>query len=127
MDYTDAISIKFSNGATGSFSGCAYVPKDFGGTFYITVHGTKGTLYLDTEIKRERLLIRLNDGDDIEYEIKEGQGTMAYSTETPINTFVDLCLNKSYINHANAEVGLKTVKTLDAIYRSIKSEQVEKV
>ena len=65
--------------------------------------------------------------DDIEYEIKEGQGTMAYSTETPINTFVDICLNKSYINHANSEVGLKTVKVLDAVYRSIKSERVEKV
>ena len=53
VDYTNAISVRFSNGATGAFSGCAFVPKDFGGTFYITVHGTKGTLYLDTEI-RER-------------------------------------------------------------------------
>ena len=127
VDYTDAISVKFSNGATGSFSGCAYVPKDFGGTFYITVHGTKGTLYLDMEIKRERLLIRLNDGEDIVYEIGEGQGTMAYSTEAPLNTFVDICLNKSSENHANAEIGLKTVKVLDAIYRSIKSEKVEEV
>ena len=56
---------------TGSFSGSAFVPKDFGGTFYITVHGTKGTLYLDMEIKRERLLIRLNDGNEIRDEIKE--------------------------------------------------------
>ena len=127
VDYTDAISVRFSNGATGSFSGCAYVPKDFGGTFYITIHGTKGTLYLDMEIKRERLLIRLNDGDDIEDEIKEGHGTMAYNTETAINTFVDICLNKNYINHANSEIGLKTVKVLDAIYRSIESEKVEKV
>ena len=44
------------------------------------------------EIKRERLLIRLNDGSEINDEIKEGDGTMAYSTETPINTFVDICL-----------------------------------
>ena len=127
VDYTDAISVKFSNGATGSFSGCAYVPKDFGGTFYINVHGTKGTLYLDMEIKRERLLIRLNDGNNIEDEISEGEGTMSYSTETPINTFVDICLNKNYQNHANSEIGLKTVKVLDAIYRSMKTESVEKV
>ena len=79
------------------------------------------------EIKRERLLIRLNDGNDIEDEIKEGQGTMAYSTEAPINTFVDICLNKKFENHANSEIGLKTVKILDAVYRSIKSEQVEEV
>ena len=127
VDYTDAISVKFSNGATGSFSGCAYVPKGFGGTFYITVHGTKGTLYLDMEIKRERLLIRLNDGNEIYDEIKEGDGTMAYSTEAPLNTFVDICLNKKVENHANAEIGLKTVKVLDAIYRSMKSERVEKI
>jgi len=127
VDYTDAISVKFNNGATGSFSGCAFVPKDFGGTFYINIHGTKGTLYLDMEIKRERLLVRLNDGSEIIDEIKEGQGTMAYSTETPINTFVDICLNKDIVNHANSEIGLKTVKVLDAIYRSIKSEKVELV
>ena len=48
------------------------------------------------EIKRERLLIRLNDGNNIEDEISEGEGTMSYSTETPINTFVDICLNKNY-------------------------------
>ena len=127
VDYTDAISVKFSNGATGSFSGCAYVPKDFGGTFYITVHGTEGTLYLDMEIKRERLLIRLNDGSEINDEIKEGDGTMAYSTKAPLDTFVDICLSKEVDNHANADIGLKTVKVLDAIYRSMKSEKVEKI
>ena len=127
VDYTDAISVKFTNGATGSFSGCAYVPKDFGGTFYITVHGTQGTLYLDMEIKRERLLIRLNDGSEINDEIKEGDGTMAYSTKAPLDTFVDICLGKQVENHANADIGLKTVKVLDAIYRSIKSEKVEKI
>ena len=60
-------------------------------------------------------------------EISEGEGTMSYSTETPINTFVDICLNKNYKNHANSEIGLKTVKVLDAIYRSMKTESVEKV
>ena len=69
VDYTNAISMKFSNGATGSFSGSAFVPKDFGGTFYITVHGTLGVLYLDMEVKRERLFVRLNNGDNINYEI----------------------------------------------------------
>jgi len=127
VDYTNAISVKFTNGATGSFSGSAFVPKDFGGTFYITVHGTNGALYLDMEIKRERLLIRLNDGNEINDEIKEGGGTMAYTTENPLNTFVDICLNKNVKNHGNAEIGLKTVKVLDAVYRSMKSEKMEKI
>ena len=72
VDYTNAVSMKFSNGATGSFSGSAFVPKDFGGTFYITVHGTLGVLYLDMELKRERLFVRLNNGEKINYEYRRG-------------------------------------------------------
>ena len=49
---------------------------------------------LDMEIKRERLLIRLNDGKEITEEISEGEGTMAYGTTRPLNAFVDICLNK---------------------------------
>ena len=79
------------------------------------------------EIKRERLLILLNDGNEIRDEINEGGGTMAYTTENPLNTFVDICLNKQVENHANAEIGLKTVKVLDAIYRSMKSEKMETI
>ena len=52
---------------------------------------------------------------------------MAYNTTAPLDTFVDICLNKKVDNHANADIGLKTVKVLDAVYRSIKSEEVEKV
>ena len=79
------------------------------------------------EIKRERLLIRLNDGKEINDKIQEGDGTMAYSTENPLNTFVDICLNKDVENHGNIEIGLKTVKVLDAVYRSMKSEKMEKI
>ena len=64
---------------------------------------------------------------EITEEISEGEGTMAYGTTRPLNAFVDICLNKNVANHGNSEIGLKTVKILDAIYRSIKSEQVEKI
>ena len=127
VDYTDAISVKFNNGATGSFSGCAFVPKDFGGTFYITIHGTIGTLYLDMEIKRERLFVRLNNGNIIEHKIKEGDGTYSYGTKEALNTFVDICLNKNVKNHSNGELALKTVKILESMYKSLKSEKLEKI
>ena len=52
---------------------------------------------------------------------------MAYSTKQPLDTFIDICLNKNVENHGQAEIVLKTVKVLDAIYRSMKSELVEKV
>ena len=71
------------------------------------------------------MLIRLNDGTEIKDEIAEGDGTMSYGTKAPLDTFVDICLGKKVENHANGEVSLKTVKVLDAVYRSMKSENAE--
>ena len=127
VDYTNAVSMKFSNGATGSFSGSAFVPKDFGGTFYITVHGTLGVLYLDMEVKRERLFVRLNNGDNINYEIEEGDGAFSYGTKEALNTFVDLCLNKDVKNHSDGALALKTVRILEAMYKSIESKKLQKI
>ena len=36
VDYTDAISLRFENGATGAFSGSAFVPKGYGGCLLYT-------------------------------------------------------------------------------------------
>ena len=80
VDYTDAISVQFEEGATGAFSGCAYVPKGYGGGYNIRVHGDKGALFLDFEINRERLLVRTNDGKEINEEAKPGSGTHSYTT-----------------------------------------------
>ena len=127
VDYTNAVSMKFSNGATGSFSGSAFVPKDFGGTFYITVHGTLGVLYLDMELKRERLFVRLNNGETINYDIEEGSGTFSYGTKEALNTFVDLCLDKDVKNHSDGELAVKTVRILEAMYKSIENKNLQKI
>ena len=127
VDYTNAISMKFSNGATGAFSGSAFVPKDFGGTFYITVHGTKGVLYLDMEINRERLLVRLNNGDIIDEKIGKGDGAYSYGTKDALNTFIDICLGKNVKNHSNGEIGLKTIKVLEGMYKSLKTKKLQKI
>ena len=86
VDYTNAISLRFENGATGAFSGSAFVPKGYGGGFNIRVHGNKGALYLDLELNRERLLVRTNDGNIINEKTESGSGTMAYTTQHCINT-----------------------------------------
>ena len=127
VDYTDAISLRFENGATGAFSGSAFVPKGYGGGFNIRVHGDKGTLYLDLEVNRERLLVRTNEGNEINEKTEVGCGTMAYTTQHPINTLVDICLGKNYHNHSDVFLNLNMVKILDAAYRSMKSENVERV
>ena len=103
------------------------MPKDFGGTFYITVHGTLGTLYLDMEIKRERLFVRLNDGSIIEHKIKEADGTYSYGTKDALNTFIDICLNKIVENHSDGDLALKTVRVLEAMYKSLKSKKLEQI
>ena len=126
VDYTDAISIRFEGGATGSFSGSAFVPKGYGGGYSMIVHGDKGSLHLDFEINRERLLVRTNDGKEINEEALAGSGTHAYTTQKPINTLVDICLGKPYKNHGDININLKMVKTLDAAYRSMKSEKIKK-
>ena len=125
VDYTDAISLRFEGGVTGAFSGCAYVPKGYGGGYNIRVHGDKGSLFLDFEINRERLLVRTNDGQEINEKTEVGCGTHAYTTQKPINTLVDICLGKEYHNHGDVSINLKMVRTLDAAYRSMKSEKLE--
>ena len=125
VDYTDAISLRFKEGATGAFSGSAFVPKGYDGGYNITVHGDQGALFLDFEINRERLLVRTNNGKEIFEDAQPGSGTQAYSTLQPLNTLVDICLGKEYINHGDINVNLKMVKTLDAAYRSMKSEKLE--
>ena len=125
VDYTDAISLRFENGATGAFSGSAFVPKGYGGGFNIRVHGNKGALYLDLELNRERLLVRTNDGNVINEKTESGCGTMAYTTQNPINTLVDICVGKKYHNHSDVSLNLNMVKILDAAYRSMKSEKME--
>ena len=79
------------------------------------------------EIKRERLFVRLNDENIIEHKIKEGDGAYSYGTKEALNTFVDICLNKNVTNHSNGELALKTVKILEAMYKSLKSEKLERI
>ena len=82
-------------------------------------------MFLDFEINRERLLVRTNDGQEINEKTEVGCGTHAYTTQKPINTLVDICLGKDYHNHGDVSINLKMVRTLDAAYRSMKSEKLE--
>ena len=53
------------------------------------------------EINRERLLVRLNNGDIIEEKIRKGDGAYSYDTKDALNTFIDICLGKNVKNHSN--------------------------
>lgn len=125
VDFTNAVSVLFEGGATGSFSGCAFVPKGYGGGFNINIHGNNGVLHVDMEVNRNRLLLRRNNKSDLIYDVKADEGTINYSTDDALKTFIDICSGKKSKNHSDGLVGLETVRFLDALYRSMKTGLVE--
>ena len=64
---------------------------------------------------------------NINYEIEEGDGTFSYGTKEALNTFVDLCLNKDVKNHSDGALALKTVRILEAMYKSIESKKLQQI
>ena len=58
--------------------------------------------------------------------IVQGDGAFSYGTKEALNTFVDLCLNKDVKNHSDGALALKTVRILEAMYKSIESKKLQK-
>ena len=48
-------------------------------------------------------------------------------TKEALNTFVDLCLNKDVKNHSDGALALKTVRILEAMYKSIESKELQQI
>lgn len=124
VDYFDAASVRFTNGATMSLSGAALLPKHSRPQFDIRIFGSEGMLLFDAE--RERLeLHRLDGKDEEKMALVAGDGD--YNGRAPINAFIDVCLGDIGANEANGENGARVVETLDAMYRSAASGVAEKI
>jgi predicted dehydrogenase len=123
VDYYDAAAMRFTNGATGSLSGSATLPKGRPVQIDLRIFGSAGMLLVD--IERERLEVRRRDGRDTVIPLKPGDG--AYSCEEPLKVLVDLCLGRPTLNGAPGVVGQRAVEVLDALYRSAVSGRMEKV
>ena len=115
-DYFNAAVLTLEDGVTGVVSGSAAIPKHVGPHVDLRLYGEEGFIFLDLE--RERLELRRLDGDDYIHDFKPGEGALAYSTEEPLNRFVDICLGRDVVNDGDASVGMRTVEVLDAMYRS---------
>ena len=59
--------------------------------------------------------------------IEEGNGAFSYGTKEALNTFVDLCLDKDVKNHSDGALALKTVRILEAMYKSIENKNLQKI
>jgi predicted dehydrogenase len=117
-DYYDAAIIRFTQGATGSVSGAAGLPKHCPAQLEFKLFGSEGMLLLDMEEGRERLQIRRFDQRDTIHPMEHGEGFGAYSTEESVNRFIKLCQGVKVRNCGDQIVGLKTVQVLDALYKS---------
>ncbi len=122
VDLHNAISIKFNNGSTGVVSGATspegsnysdldeWSPRH---QLVLRVYGSEGQIVLDYE--RDFFWFYKDDGTEVK---KNWPGGGLYECDGPVNTLIDLSLNKKRENKSDAEVGAKTVETLWCAYKS---------
>jgi predicted dehydrogenase len=123
VDYYDAAVVRMGSGATMALSGAATVPKHCGFQMDIRIFGSDGMLLFDVE--RERLVLRRNDNADLIVPIEPGEG--GYDGAMPVHRFIEICAGLSSNNAADAENGARVVETLEALYRSVATGQVERI
>ncbi len=123
VDYYDAATLRFANGATGVVSGSATVPKGSPFQVDLRLFGTEGMVLLDVE--RERLILRCHDGSGETLDIAAGDG--APDPITPVHRFIDVCLGRLTPAAVRPWGGMTDVEILDALYRSAASGKPEHV
>ena len=125
VDFYDAAVARATNGATVSLSGSATVPKHRGMHMDIRIYGTEGMISFDCETGRARLELSRLDGQDETVVLTEGEAD--YDGALPVRVFAALCAGKPVTNAANAENGARVTEALDALYRSARSGQLERI
>lgn len=123
VDYYNALTLKFTNGATGTVSGASTVPKQCGYQLDVRIFGTEGMLLIDME--RARMELRRNDGEDVVLDLAENAGD--YLAIEPVNRLIQICLGTAMTNEATGVVGMHAIEVLDAMYRSFRSGVPEAV
>ncbi len=125
VDFYDAAVARAANGATVALSGAASVPKHRGMHMDIRIYGTEGMISFDCEAGRARLELSRLDGQDETVAIAPGEAE--YDGALPVRVFAALCAGQPATNAANAENGARVTEALDALYRSARSGQLERI
>jgi predicted dehydrogenase len=127
VELHDAVAIRFTNGAIATMSG---------GSSHLGSGGSGNKAQLDVraigsegqfQIDLERELVRLfrAGGDESRPTLETDAGL--YDCDGPPNALVDLALGREVDNCSPGELGARTVEILDAIYRSARSGEPERV
>lgn len=123
VELFDAITVRFDNGAIGSFSGSATIPASRGFQVDLRIFGDEGMLLLD--IERPRMELARDDGTVETIDLEPDAG--AYDCSGPPANFVDLISDATDVNYAPGEAAMRGVEVLDAAYRSSVSGKEEHV
>ena len=133
VDLHDAISVRYTSGATGSISG-ASCPGPANAIdapdepwprhqLQVRLYGSEGQLIVDLE--RDFLWLYRNDGLDLKVELPPSAGL--YLCDGPPNTLVDLTAGRDVPNHSPAELGARTVEIVEAAVRSATTGTIAQV
>lgn len=122
-DLFNSVAMRFEGGATAALSGAATVPDGRPFQVDLRFYGTEGMLLLDVE--RERCVVQRLDGSEIVVPIRPGDG--AYMCVEPVHRFVELCKGAAVENAGPAQVGARAVEVVEAMLRSARSGQAERI
>jgi predicted dehydrogenase len=125
VDFYDAAVGRATNGATVSLSGTATVPKQRGMHMDVRIYGTEGMVAFDCEAGRARVELSRLDGRDERVALAPDEAE--YDGALPVHVFAALCAGKPVVNAANAENGARVTEALDALYRSARTGQLERI
>ena len=125
VEYHDAFSVRFGDGAIGSVSGASSHLGYRGNKHHLEVQiiGSEGQLHVD--LCRE--LVTRFRGPDEEAELVLEPGAGLYDCNGPIDALVGLARGDGVTNHSPGELGVRTVEIVEAAYRSAASGRVEAV
>jgi predicted dehydrogenase len=123
VDISNAITCRFSNGATGVLGGAGLNPPGCPDQVDIRLFGSEGMLLLD--IERPRLEVRRYDGRNFSLVMNHAPG--AYSCVAPLRLLIDLISGKTAENPASAQLGTLVVEVLEAALKSARSKRIERV
>jgi predicted dehydrogenase len=120
-DLYNAISCRFTNGATGMLGGAGTMPRHSPFQVDIRIFGSRGMIVIDVE--RPRVEIYCNDGKTFNEITDQKPG--AYECINPLKTFVELTRGNPAENRSPAWLGKRVVDTLEAGLLSAETGKTE--
>ena len=123
VELYDSFSVRFKNGAIGSFSGAGALPDNQQFQLDVRVFGSEGVMTVDCD--RARLEILRHDENNFDMKLEPDAG--AYFGGGPTANFADIVSGKSATNWAPGWAGMRAIEMIDAAYRSVESGNTEPV